>query len=345
MRDVLPLPCGTGTRSPRVLGTAVLVLCGLAPARGLSQSCDGVNVEALYQQGRDLRESRRDQEALELFLRAYACRREPLGLARIALAEVALSRWLAAEEHLDEALRDTNSGWINQNRAHLVDMLQRVRTHIALLEVRSNVPEAELRVFGGLTYRIARRTTVRVVVTQEVTDLEIEVRAPEHRTERRSVRVSAGAAQTATVDVALESLRPESQPSLPPPVVGDDAGPGPWPWVMTAAGGAGVIAGVVVLAVPYRSADEEYDALCPDGVCWRDTHGASLETGQRAAVFQTLGWSLITSGSVALVCGLVWNFNEHLRRAQARPPSSSSSGARATLGVGLDGTLQLRGAF
>ncbi len=100
--------------------------------------------DALIEEGLRLRTAGRDDDALVQFQRAYERSPSPRALAQTALAEQAIGRWAEADEHLTEALTRTSDPFIQRNRAALEQAHAIVRTHVGQLEVRGNVPEAEL---------------------------------------------------------------------------------------------------------------------------------------------------------------------------------------------------------
>jgi hypothetical protein len=110
--------------------------------------------------------------------------------------------------------------------------------------------------------------------------------------------------------------------------------------VITTAGAMSVLSGAIVLLVPQAEESRTFAANCPGGVCTPETAALGAAAGERADLLQVLGWSLISGGTAAALCGLGWNLNEYLRR-----PAAPSARSRVSLGVGLDGTLRVGGVF
>ncbi|MDO9015428.1 MAG: PEGA domain-containing protein [Deltaproteobacteria bacterium] len=179
---------------------AGLVTLGLAGAA----RAQTVDPEAEHQRGIALRNEHRDAEALVVFRGLYERSGEVRALARMALAEAALSRWADSEAHLQRAL-STDDAWVTQNRASLDVALATVRQHLGSLTVHANVPGAEVFVGGQ------RAATVPFERPLRVPDgtMDIEVRAAGHVTARRTVTVRPGVEVTA-LDVELAAAPPEA---------------------------------------------------------------------------------------------------------------------------------------
>jgi hypothetical protein len=111
--------------------------------RAASASETSAEANALIQQGIKLRREKRDDEALKRFEKAYSQEPSARARAQIGLAELALSRWLAADSHLRDAL-SSEGDWISVNRKTLEAALSTAADHLASLEVTSNVQGAEL---------------------------------------------------------------------------------------------------------------------------------------------------------------------------------------------------------
>lgn len=101
----------------------------------------------LVEQGLSLRRARDDSGALDAFQRAYRAAPSPMILAQIALAEQALGRFVAAEQHLTESLASTDP-WIEGHRSPLASALGVIQSRLGWLEVRA-VGAVELRIDGS----------------------------------------------------------------------------------------------------------------------------------------------------------------------------------------------------
>lgn len=195
--------------SRRTLAGALVVVLVTGVARPtLAQPAED---EVLLRAGVEHRRSGRDAEALDAFRRALAVRRTPRALAQVALAEQALSLWLEAEEHLDQALREDADPWIKQNRAALEGAARLVAGKLAWLSVRSNVSDATLLVGGRPAGVVSSQARVRAVAGQVV----VELRRPSGAAESRSVLLVP--AQEAQVSIDFPPDKAPPAPAAPPP--------------------------------------------------------------------------------------------------------------------------------
>ncbi len=96
--------------------------------------------EAEHQRGVQLRAQGQNAEAAEVFRAIFERTGEPRALARLGLAEGALSRWTDADEHLTTALARASDPWITANRASLEQALTAVRTHLGSSDDRLRDP-------------------------------------------------------------------------------------------------------------------------------------------------------------------------------------------------------------
>jgi hypothetical protein len=106
------------------------------------------DAEALVEQGIELREAHREEEALAKFERAHALAPTPRTRAQIALAKQALGRWAAAEADLVVALAATGDAWIAKHRAALEGALATIRTHLGDLVLSGGADGAEVVIDG-----------------------------------------------------------------------------------------------------------------------------------------------------------------------------------------------------
>src|SRR6266700_5103095 len=100
--------------------------------------------EALIKHGLELREKHDDDGALAEFRRAYRLSGSARPLAQVALAEQALGRWVDAEIHLTQALRQTDDQWIGRNEKLLRLSLTNIQGHTGSLEITGAVAGAEI---------------------------------------------------------------------------------------------------------------------------------------------------------------------------------------------------------
>jgi hypothetical protein len=126
-------------------GTTAFTLAMLCLGRPVHAADDG---DDLIKQGIECRRKRDDACGLRFFEKAYDEGHSPRALAQMALAEQALGKWVAASEHLRQALAIRGDAWIDKNRAILNDSAARVATHVGFIEIFGGSPGAEVRVDG-----------------------------------------------------------------------------------------------------------------------------------------------------------------------------------------------------
>jgi hypothetical protein len=195
--------------------------------------------------GIDLRKQGRDAEALGTFERAYAQQPSPRAAAQIALAHHALAQWREAERGLLEALNSPEDPWIARNRVYLEESLNVVQTHLAWLEIESNVIGAELWVGGEPYGRLPLSAPLRVVAGE----VAVQVRAPGYASMERTLQVAANS----RVDVAFTFVvQPGPEPRVNAEVSAVPAAPIVHPsstsrtagWIALAGAGALALVGI-----------------------------------------------------------------------------------------------------
>lgn len=192
-----------------------LVAVALVLGFGRAAAAQTPDPEAEHQRGIALRNEHRDAEALAVFRGLYERTGEVRALARMALAEAALSRWVEAEAHLQRALA-TADAWVSQNRASLDAGLATVRQHVGGLTVNANVAGAEVFIAGQRAAVVPFERPLRVASGT----MDVEIRAPRHAPARRTVTVRPGLDVTA-LDVELAAAPAEVTVPVvaaPPPV-------------------------------------------------------------------------------------------------------------------------------
>jgi tetratricopeptide (TPR) repeat protein len=261
----------------------------------------------LVEAGVQLRREGKDLEALDEFQRANALAPRPRILAQIALAEQALGRWVAAENHLQAALASQEDAWIRDHRAELEQALATIARHLGLLTVETNATDAELWIDG--TRRGPLPLSAQRVASGSV---RIEVRRPGGDPVERTVDVAAGTELTEHVEFVVPTPAEEHGAERPPPAPvaahrdhrrrESSLTPA---WVML--GGAGVLlAGALAAQVIHETAAAHYndDSLCFYGDLSRDercgAYRGRAEAAQTLAVLGYVGAGVLGSASVLL---------------------------------------------
>jgi hypothetical protein len=127
------------------LGTIAFTLATLCLGSTVHAADEG---DDLIKQGIECRRKHDDACGLRLFEEAYDRGHSPRALAQVALAEQALGKWVAASEHLRQALAVRGDAWIDKNRAILNDSAAHVAAHVGFIEIFGGSPGAEVRVDG-----------------------------------------------------------------------------------------------------------------------------------------------------------------------------------------------------
>jgi hypothetical protein len=313
-------------RARRRIGCSALAVL-LTTAPGWAQQ--SASVEAEHARGQTLREQHRDQEAYEVYRGLYERTREPRALARMALAEAALSRWVDAEGHLTQALASSDP-WIGQNRVALESNLGTVRAHLANLEVVGNVPGAHWALDGVGMGTLPMAGAVRVAAGSHLVDAQAEgyesarqpvLVAPSSSgltrvsvTLVRSAGASSGGDRNVTSNEGREAAHPASPAvtavASPAGRVASDVvasrGTGAGPWVVAGSGVALAVLGGVFWALREGAVGNctvESDAIaCPTAADASRAEGAA-GMGLAANVSIGVGLAAIAGGALWLVLG------------------------------------------
>lgn len=210
-------------------------------------------VEQLLRRGVALRQQGRDEEALEVFLRAREASDEPRVLAQVALAEQALGRWVDAARHLRAAAAREDDPWIRRNAAALAGARDEIMRHVGALRVQGPGARGELHVDGARVSALPA-TEPAVVLSGA---RELEVRDAGYVPWRRRVEVPAGE----LTEVQVPVLLPE--PTVPPVFVAPPPARGRAQriagWSLVGASALGLGAGIYGL-VARDAAERDFNA-------------------------------------------------------------------------------------
>lgn len=172
--------------APRWLSLAVIAAVTATTVAAHAQTAeDQQRADRLLDEGVALRQRGDDDGALTRFRQAYELTRAPRALAQVALAEQAIGDWINADRDLRAALATTGDAWIERNRPPLQGALQQIAHRIGTIDVRVNVPGAELWVDGSRIGTLPLSEPARVAAGAVM----LEVRAEGYATLRRSVEV------------------------------------------------------------------------------------------------------------------------------------------------------------
>jgi hypothetical protein len=160
------------------------------------------DAEAQHAQGNRLREQGRHAEARDLFRALYERTHDAKALVRQGLAEMALSEWVPADEHLTVGLAAQGNRWVDENRARIQGALREVQTHVGSLAIEC-APEGAA-VFVNDVQRA--RCPVAAPLRLPVGPVSVRVEAAGAAPVTRSAAVTAG--EPTVVRVALTQAPP-----------------------------------------------------------------------------------------------------------------------------------------
>jgi tetratricopeptide (TPR) repeat protein len=196
----------------------------VGPCRALAASA-ATEADAALKRGVELRRRGDDAQALVEFQRGYAIYRTARALAQIGFAEQALGRWHDAEEHLGQALADSDDVWVYRNRATIESSRALVAGHLGSLEVLGSPEGAELRVDGRLVGRLPLARPIRVAAG----NVGVELRAEGYLPSSRPVTIAAGQLSRETITLQKIEAAPvaAAAPIAVPPLARAPSPPGP----------------------------------------------------------------------------------------------------------------------
>lgn len=232
------------------------------------------DVKALLSEGLAFREAGRDAEALSKFRNAYSLSGSPQALAQMALAEQALGRWLAAREHLEEALAYENHVWIKKYRSALQSGLKTIKSRIAEVEILTSVPGVNVSVNGrksGVTplatpVWVKAGTVVIEVSAKGYWPITRQIEVPPRAQAVESFRLVRKGIRTRDVLTSAPANRPGTQSPQAISTTNSTRGFEPWIWTSGALGLAGIGTGVGFLIAREISAAEFNDECRGQGL-------------------------------------------------------------------------------
>jgi hypothetical protein len=261
---------------------ALLIAIFAAATPAHAADSETARAEELIKKANALRQQGQDPAALPLVREAYDVARSPRTAAQLGLVELALGYWVSSDDHLTEALAPAHHPWIDKNRKVLDEARASARAHVGTLVIEGEPAGAEVRVNSVRAGNLPLAAPIRVGEG----DVTIEVKAPGHIAEKRTINVHGASTERARFDLVAEKrevraeMAPQAVPAPPPRPATPERNELPaWrrvlPWAL--AGGAAVAAGVGVWQhVAWRKAQTDFDAV--DG-CGADApnHGTALE--------------------------------------------------------------------
>ncbi|MBK6691121.1 MAG: tetratricopeptide repeat protein [Myxococcales bacterium] len=282
----------------------------------ISRADEG-EAETLIGQGVALRQLGRDQEALQLFRRAFAQAPSPRARAQMGLCEQALGIWLKAEEDLSAALAETEDVWVQRYKEPLARALEVVRGRVGSLEIVSNQTDVEVALDGNVIGTLKPQgTTFRV----ESGTRSVSLKKVGFHSASRTVIVPGGGVARETFDLA----------PLAPGELDAPRSPGAAPYSsaqrtvgLALLGTSAVVVGAGVAAQLVRASfvsDYNSDALCPGEQSARQPP-ACQERISSARTWQTVAIVGYAAGAALAISGGILYFT-----APPRPASTAACG-------------------
>jgi hypothetical protein len=300
--------------------------CALLAALTIASAAIGEDAESLIAEGIALRERGKDEDALEKFKKADLLQSTPRSRAQIALAEQALGLWVAAEEHLLSALARPDDPWIAKNRGPLDGALETIRKHLATLEVRGEVADAEVLVDGK------RIGTMPLTARVEAGSRTLLVRARGYHPTSRVVQLAPGSTARETIELVVA---PEDGARGDRTVIVTTEGgvQRTLGWVAVGVGGALVAVGVVGL-LSRQAAVSSYndDRTCP-GLGSAAQPPQCADKVSRADTWQTVAIIGLAGGGVLAVGGVVLLITAPSSPARARVACGPAAGGLSCSGI------------
>jgi len=277
-----------------------IIAAVFVPAVARAQS--NASADRLIEEGIALRERDQNEPALEKFRGAYERSHSARALAQIALAEQALGRWSEAERHLDEALR-SHDRWIEQHRRLLRQELERIATHIAIVEVTGGTPGATVRVNGAPAGSLPLGAPLRVSAGHVVVEIDAGGGTPF----RRELDLEGGAHERVDVELGpgrgSESATPEGATSQS---ASESSGGGvPVAAIVVLAAGGAVLAGAAVTGALALSAQADLDEMCGGDLGCPAGFEPTRDEGATLATVTDIGLAL---GAVTVGAGIALLF-------------------------------------
>jgi hypothetical protein len=306
--------------SPR--GVALALCLGALCRAARADACDERDRDAAIARANQLRAAGDADGALSALRDLWGRCPEARVLVQMALAEHSASRWFDAWRHMNEALATRGDAWIDARRSVIERARDVCREHLATVVVESDTRGAELSIEAQEA--VALPLAHPLVVAPG--SLTLEVRAPGHRAQQRTVTAQEGQTLREVFALVPEALTapvvPEPTPELtpapsPPPrpssalryagiaVTALGVGAiafGVSQWAETASINDGLAGAAYDGPEPYASARRYLDRTGAEGYC--DRAAAQRGVDPAAAQAQSVCDAHGTAQAMALAFGL-----------------------------------------
>lgn len=251
-----------------VRATSLAAFVLLAASNAAAQSTE-VTARSLFEEGLELADQDRFEEAADRFRRSYALVPRPATELNLSMALVEIGQFVEASERIRRLLRDR---WASQRRraATLRRLLERAEASFAWLRVEAPASSDGILLDGSplpaasLGVDIPLDPRRHVITTGSGREIEVALEVGEHR----SIVV---AAEPPTAEAAAASVTPslvdDPEAAAPPP---SDLAAEPWLWVLLGVGAAALVAGAIGIGFAVSSPGPEQLAgnTSPGRVSW-----------------------------------------------------------------------------
>jgi hypothetical protein len=270
-----------------------------------------------------------------LFERAHAIDPTARTLRTIGMSAFNQGDLVAALQNLEAALVDTRKPLTDEQRTHVLGLIDRANREVGRYRLRLSPQGATLLVDGRSPALIGADELVLLPGPHE-----LRLSAPGYATQARSLEVQAQ--DRAPLDWSLApgdaASAPESTPapaSAPPAPAGNDAvarsGGSAWPWVALSIGAAGLIASGVTFGLALHD-KSKLDAHCDKRECPPTQH----DTIGRYNTLRTVSGVTLGVGLVGAAAGVL------LLLRSDEPSAAEHAGVQPLLAPGFVGA---RGRF
>jgi hypothetical protein len=205
---------------PLVFAIALVGTTGFARAAAVSPA-DEKQASELIKNGLEMRRNGDNVRAAVEIQKAYDLVHSPRAAAQLGFVEQALGRWVEANDYLSEALAAEHDAWVEKNRGLLRDALQKVRTHVAQLEISGEPTGADVVVDG----KTVGKLPLRAAVTVNVGSIIVSVRAPGYTPSEKSLTLGPDSYERVAIRLEREVAARPAPAEAPAPAVASAAPP------------------------------------------------------------------------------------------------------------------------
>jgi hypothetical protein len=299
-------------RTSELLGIAMVLTAHAAAAAGPS-STDQVTARKLFNEGLDLREAGKIEEALSKFLAADALARTPKTRLELGRTHERLGHLVAAyEAYLSVKSLPVEAGFESKYaavRAEAAQLAGAVRSRLAQIDLAIEQPIEKLEIDGEEIAPAAWKEPRVVDPGEHVITARVDGHEPRQLTitlkegEHKTVAVEPGPPLPKVEPARVDPLPPPAAPPAPPARrvdVVSSSGMHWLFWVGAGVSGAALVTGAITggIALHRSSSLEE---RCPDG-CPPELEG-ELRTARRWATASTISFGVAAAGAGAMLVG------------------------------------------